>query len=167
MDSLKEQNEQLTRKKEEDLKIQEYTDCHHLWVYTLVDHVPYEGRRIHYSGCMKCKLNQVALWKENVVGINMLSFEDQTMYYFLRGKKIGFGSNHTRFSCDIDLANAIYTRIKETHPAIDDELAAQYFAVALNDIRIKEVSKERQENRAKRLSLGKYFDRWHSKDIHR
>ena len=62
--------------------------------------------------------------------------------------------------CDIDLARKIFSRIIETHPNIDDETAIKYFVKALNDIRDKEVSDERQESRAKRLSLNPDFRRW-------
>ena len=72
---------------------------------------------------------------------------------------------HSNEICDIKLAKAIYSRIKETHPDIDDETARKYFEIALNDIRNIKVSEKRKINRAKRLSLGK-FNNWHVKDVY-
>lgn len=62
--------------------------------------------------------------------------------------------------CDFDLAKAIYTKIKEAHPNIDDETARKYFEVSLNDISEIKVNDERKTNRAKRLSLDSKFNKW-------
>lgn len=67
---------------------------------------------------------------------------------------------YTNILCDIELARAIYSKIKEAHPDIDDETATKYFKVALFDIRNIVVNKDREKSRAKRLSLNPKFNRW-------
>ena len=63
-------------------------------------------------------------------------------------------------------SKSIYTRIKETHPDIDDDMAIKYFEIALNNIRNIKVSEERKINRAKRLSLDPKFKSWNCSDVH-
>ena len=58
---------------------------------------------------------------------------------------------------DLDLAKAIYSKIKEAHPDIDDETARKYFEIVLYNIRENKVSDERK---AKRLSLSPEFNKW-------
>ncbi len=71
----------------------------------------------------------------------------------------------TNIDCDIDLARAIYARIKNAHPTIDDETAIKYLKIALNDIRNINVSNERKISRARRLSLNDDFNRWNARKI--
>ena len=68
-------------------------------------------------------------------------------------------------SCDSNLAYAICLKIIEKHPGIDDKTLIKYFESALSNIRNNNVSLERKENRAKRLSLTPKFDRWNVRDI--
>ena len=75
---------------------------------------------------------------------------------------LGIDSN---LLCDLDLAMAIYKKIKEVHPYIDDELAVKYLEASLHKIRNIEVSDERKENRAKRLSLKPDFNKWTESDV--
>ncbi len=62
--------------------------------------------------------------------------------------------------CDRELAIALYKKIREYHPDIDDKTVIKYFEIALDDIRNIEVSDERKKSRAKRLGLSKDFNRW-------
>lgn len=71
-------------------------------------------------------------------------------------QKLCFGIEkgiNTELTCDLDLATSIYSKIKEAKPDIDDEVAAKYFKVTLEDIRNKERSDERKEDRTKKISL--------------
>lgn len=72
----------------------------------------------------------------------------------------------TNIVCDLNLAQAIYSKIKQAHPNIDDETSMKYFETTLNDIRNIKVSEERKVSRAKRLSLHPNFTRWNSYDVH-
>ena len=45
---------------------------------------------------------------------------------------------NTELTCNLNLATSIYSKIKETKPDIDDEVATKYFKVTLEDIRNKE-----------------------------
>lgn len=69
--------------------------------------------------------------------------------------------------CDLDLAKAIYTKIKEAHPNIDDETIVKYLKVALHNIRDTKVSDERKVNRAIRLALKASFNKWKASDVNR
>ena len=62
--------------------------------------------------------------------------------------------------CDLELAKAVYKKIKEKHPEVDDILVRKYLENALRDIKNIEVNKERQKNRAKRLYLIPSFNNW-------
>ena len=62
--------------------------------------------------------------------------------------------------CDKELAMALYKKIREYHPDIDDKTVIKYFEIALDDIRNIEVSDERKKSRAKRLGLRRDFNRW-------
>ena len=68
-------------------------------------------------------------------------------------------------SSDLDLAKAIYSKIKESHPDIDDETARKYFEIALDNIRKIKVNDERKVSRAKRLSLSPKFNKWTGCDV--
>lgn len=53
------------------------------------------------------------------------------------------------FECDLELAQAIYTRLKEEYPGRPDEVITRYFTAALYMIRKYPVSEKRKEGRAK------------------
>ena len=81
------------------------------------------------------------------------------MYDFMYGGVYRSGID-TKMFCDLDLAKAIYSKIREAHPNIDDETARKYFEIALDNIRNIKVTEERKANRAKRLLLIPGFNRW-------
>ena len=64
--------------------------------------------------------------------------------------------------CDIDLAQAIYKKIKSNYPNIDDAQAIKFFKVSLKNIRNIKVNDERKVSRAKRLALSPDFAKWDS-----
>lgn len=64
------------------------------------------------------------------------------------------------FECDLELAQAIYTRLKEEYPGRPDEVITRYFTAALYMIRKYPVSEKRKEGRAKRLGLNEDFNKW-------
>ena len=81
------------------------------------------------------------------------------MYDFMYGGVYRSGID-TKMFCDLDLAKAIYSKIREAHPNIDDETARKYFEIALDNIKNIKVSDERKTSRAKRLSLSLKFYKW-------
>lgn len=148
------------------IKIQEYSSCSHIWVTTFHDYDRWEGRSHNYRGCIKCGLDQRVFntidgWYNSSY---WLSLGDRIMYDFMNDYQYGGGID-TKVLCDLDLAKAIYSKIKEVHPDIDDETAIKYFEIALNNIRNIKVSEERKENRAKRLSLNPDFNKWNGRDV--
>ena len=160
---LKKQNEilyekQLTLYKE--MKNEEYECCEHVLVYSEIDYDRYEGRTYRSRGCIKCGLdNSVSKQRRE-----WLSFYQKIMYDYLSKKYLS--GMETKIACDLDLAQAIYSKIKETHPNIADEMAIKYFEIALDNIRNIKVSEERKTNRAKRLSLNPRFNSWNSSDVY-
>ncbi len=143
------------------VKEEEYSSCRHIWVTTLQDYDMFESRIYNYCGCMKCGLDsRVFYLMEHYQDFNRLTPEQQIMYQFMRNGQAYERGINTHVSCDLDLARAIYSKLKEAHPDIDDKTATKYFRVAFDDIRNIEVSDERKTSRAKRLSLGTRFNNW-------
>ena len=141
------------------MKNEEYSECSHVLVNTNIENYGYGGRKHRSCGCIKCGLDNQVLDKE----IILLTYNEKIKYNYLR--KHSFYGKITEYSCDIDLATSIYSKIKEAHPEIDDETAIKYFEIALDNIRNIPVSDERKANRAKRLLLDPEFNKWHVKDI--
>ena len=141
------------------LKREEYDNCNHVLVYSKVEYDSFEGRSYKYCGCIKCGLDNSVLAEER----DWLPYERKIMYDYLRKKYLK--GIKTDILCDINLATSIYSKIKESHPDIDDETAIKYFEVALNDIRNINVNDERKVNRAKRLSLTPKFTKWDDIDM--
>ncbi len=162
------QNDELASQQNDlykQIKIGEYSSCNHIWVNTLHYCDSWEGRSYNYNGCVKCGLDmRVFHLMENCRNLEWLTFDQRIMYDFMRNHSYKLGIN-TGLSCDLDLARAIYVKIKEAHPSIDDETAVKYLKVAVHNIRYNKVSDERKANRAKRLSLKPKFNRWSAFDI--
>ena len=167
---LKEEIDDLYNKKLEaykDVKFEEYDSCNHKFIYSKIEIDRYEGRSYKSCGCIKCGLNTNALYLRS----DWLPYTQQIMHDYLnkkREEKIYIGASSIvdiDVVCDLDLACAIYSKIKEVHPDIDDETAIKYFEIALDNIRNIKVSDERKENRAKRLSLYNGFKKWNKQDV--
>ncbi len=164
--SLIDQNKDLHNKQLElyqGIKQEEYKSCEHILVYSKIDYDRYEGRTYKSCGCIKCGLDNSVLnyeWK-------YLPFERQIMYTHLMDNCFAgmIKGVETEVACDLDLAQAIFSKIKEVHPDIDDTTAIKYFEIALDDIRNIKVSDERKVGRAKRLSLKPEFKRWSYDDV--
>ncbi len=166
--NLRRQNDDLIRKQNvlyKQIKVGEYSSCNHIWVNTLHDYDSCEGRSYDYHGCIKCGLDRRVFYlMQSYHNPDLLTFDQRIMYDFFREKSYRAGTD-TGLLCDLDLAKAIYAKIKETHPDIDDETAIRYFNVALHSIRDTKVNEERKVSRAKRLSLSPKFNKWTSEDV--
>lgn len=148
------------------MKREQYSSCNHIWINTLHNYDKWEGRSHDYHGCIKCGLDQrVFHLRQLYSDLDLFTLEQRVMYDFMK-ECLYYSGIDTKILCDLDLAKAVYSKIKEVHPNIDDETALKYFVVALNDIRKIEVSDERKVNRAKRLSLSPKFDRWTGWDVY-
>ncbi len=147
------------------MKYQEFSSCSHITINTYIEYDSWEGRYYIYRGCIKCGLDRrILLQADNGRYVKWMPLSQQVMYNFLKEYSY-HGGIDTNVTCDINLARAIYQKIKEIHPNIDDETARKYFEIALENIRSKKANKEQQEKRAKRLSLNLDFDRWGSNRI--
>lgn len=166
---LRSQNNQLARKQNDlysQIKVIEYSACNHVWVNTLHEYDRYEGRSYNYCGCIKCGLDKrVFRLVESYQGLDGLTLDQVVMYQFMKdGHAYGKGID-THIMCDLDLARAIYSKIKEVYPDIDDAKAIKYLKVALHNIRDTKVNDARKASRAKRLSLNPKFNKWNARDV--
>ena len=166
--SLCKQNDELASQQKnlyKSIKIKDYSSCDHVWVRVLHDYDRHESHSYNYYGCVKCGLNEKVLYlMELYNNPDELNLDERIMYNFLENN-YSLGGTHTKLSCDLDLAKAIYSKIKESHPDIDNETAVKYLKVALHFIRDIEVSDERKVSRAKRLSLNhNYFNKRNSQN---
>ena len=145
-------------------KKQEYETCDHIWVVTSRSYDSYEGRKYLYHGCVKCGLDQRVLEIAEESGTKFFSDDDKLIYDVFKSQNYKKGKS-TDIICDLELATAIYNKILEYYPNIDDDTAIKYLGIALDNIRNIEVSEERKMGRAKRLGLSKNFNRWSSSNV--
>ena len=138
---------------------EKYEKCSHVAVTSKKFYEDIDSHPRTRHGCIKCGLDDSILDDER----NYLSIIDKIKYDYI--KEHGFKGKNTYSYCDLYLARAIYSKIIEVHPDIDDETLIRYFNWALYNIRNNEVNKERKENRAKRLSLQSKFNKWNANDV--
>ena len=138
-------------------KYEEYKNCHHIYVTSQIKNDNLKGRQSRGYTCIKCGLKRPVLYSDK----ETLTYNEQIMYDYLKNN---FETNefdiYTDYVCNKDLARAIYCKIKEHNPDIDDSLVKKYFEIALDNIRNIKVNYERMKSRAKRLHLSSDFDRW-------
>ncbi len=135
------------------MKYGEYENCDHLWGVSTDEYGEYD------CVCVKCGLNYKSLRLTNRGNEDSLSFDERVMASVLK-EQSPVNNADINIVCDKDLAMALYKKIREYHPNIDDKTVIKYFEIALDDIRNIEVSDERKKSRAKRLGLSKDFNRW-------
>ncbi len=173
---LKRRNANLEEKQNElyeQLQMEKYENCDHIFVRHNINHDSYEGRVYPSCGCIKCGLDTSILSKviEQGYDINDLSTDQQIMYNYLKELYdnnifLNIAEPDITTPCNLELATAIYKKIKEAHPDIDDDTTTVYFEIALDNMRYKPVTEERQISRAKRLGLSKNFKNWDCSDVH-
>lgn len=130
------------------IKRKEYAECNHIWVVLSDD-----GRGHEYCGCIKCGLDERVRRESN---LSVLSNEEIVMKEFMRFNYYEKGY-YSSFPCNLQLARAIYSKIKENYPDIDDETALKYFETAIGKIRI---NSKKGFTRVRRLGLNPYFNEW-------
>lgn len=146
------------------MKKDQYASCSHILVYSDIEHDRLEGRTSKSCGCIKCGLDNSIL-SYNKKYLPFLPCDKRIMYNYLEKNSLT-SEIDTKIACDLDLAQAIYSKIIEHNPDIDDETATKYFEIALDNIRNIKVSDERKASRAKRLSLSPNFNKWYGRDVH-
>lgn len=140
-----------------------YDSCSHILICSSIDpSSKYLGGYEHRKyGCIKCGLDTKILYETHLI-----SLKDKIMKRYLSEHISDFFKGiETEIICDLNLAKAIYSKIKSAHPNIDDETIIKYIEIALDNIRNIEVNEERKVDRAKRLLLNPKFSRWNSNDI--
>lgn len=141
----------------------QYSSCNHIWVDRIKAYDQLDGKTHTYCGCIKCGLDGLVLYREDSTHLSDTFIGDfNIMYTFFKEHPNIQGTKgiDTGISCNFILARAIYQKIKEVHPDINDDTAIKYLNVALYFIRNKKVSEARKANRAKRLVLEKKFNKW-------
>ena len=132
-----------------------YDKCNHILVYTKINE-DVRGRVYKKCGCIKCGLD------ENIINNDNLTFEEKVMENYLKKHNNYINGKDLKIECDLSLGMAIYSKLKEKYPDIDDSKAIRYFKYAIKHIKFVEVSEKRKQNRAKRLLLSPTFDNWKS-----
>ena len=139
---LKAENYELIERKQgllDRIKWYEYSSCEHILVKL--------KNKKNHKFCIKCGLNTS---KKNIDSSSLLPNERAMKKYLMYNEIEGLNSD---YDCEANIGVAIYSRIRKAHPGIDDETAIKYFEIALDKMRNIPVSKERKENRRRRLLL--------------
>lgn len=139
------------------MKKEEFSKCSHIWIPVSKNVDYYEGRYDIDYGCMKCGLDQRVL---SASYPEFLSVDDKIMYNYLYQHYAIHQGIKSHTLCDLDLAHAMYSKIVEYHPEIDDVTALKYFEIALDNMRNIRVTDDRKESRVKRLMLKPGFHNW-------
>lgn len=139
------------------MKKEEFSKCSHIWIPVSKNIDYYEGRSDIDYGCMKCGLDQRVL---SASYPEFLSVDDKIMYNYLYQHYAIHQGIKSHTLCDLDLAHAMYSKIVEYHPEIDDVTALKYFEIALDNMRNIRVTDDRKESRVKRLMLKPGFHNW-------
>ncbi len=136
------------------LKNTEFSCCNHIWIKSSIIQDGWESRHEVYYGCIKCGLNEYVkrLIREGTLNFDLLTIDQKIMYDFMQNNIYRKGKYLNKI-CDLNLGKAIYAKIKENHPEIDDDTATKYFVVALDNMQNIKVNKKRKNSRAKRLLL--------------
>ena len=142
------------------IKTKEYESCNHIWIRIPHDNGVFED--YNCCGCIKCGLDERVFNAIGGIGTDnydQLTLDQQIIYDHMKNR-FSRGGTFLGIDCDFDLAKAIYSKVKEAHPDIDDKTAIKYLKSAFYNIVENKVSDERKENRAKRLSLSPDFNNW-------
>lgn len=151
---LDEKNELENEQKElfKKMKFQEYSNCSHIWVTTLVDYDKGEGRSYRYCGCIKCGLDQQTYNLIENIGLAHLNPLNRIMYDYM-SKHYGyeFIGKQIDIYCDLNIASIIYNEIKKELPDIDDDTLIKHFEKVYSGI--KEITKN---NNIKQKDISNY-----------
>lgn len=142
---------------------EQYNSCNHVLVYSKYYYDQLNDTTIKRCGCIKCGLDESVLDEKR----EELSPNKIIMYDYLKKNNCNINGIKTDNMCDLNLAKAIYFKIKENYSNINELTAIKYFEIALDNIRNINVSDERKISRAKRLSLKPNFNKWYASDISR
>ena len=63
----------------------------------------------------------------------------------------------------MELLNAVYERLREKYPKINKKTLNHYILVALNNMRYKDNTFDRQQSRIRRLNLDCFYSNWYYK----
>lgn len=82
---------------------------------------------------------------------------------YVRGNDYPWNGQCLNISCDLELANRIYFKIKEKYPDLEDMWIVDYLIVALYMINKNKVTDNVRRSRVRRLGLHDSFDNWEIK----
>ncbi len=130
----------------------ECKNCKHKFIASFVETNLNNGEKEVYFGCVKCGIDESIL---RIIDYADLTPEEQDEVNYLRSEDM-YHRDDVTFDedtvCHLPLAMAIYSRIKETKPDLDEETTFKYFKRALAGMR-KSNNEARKVGRIRRLSL--------------
>lgn len=138
-------------------KLAQYSHCKHLRVCTRIEMDGYNV--VHSFGCVKCGVNSAVLNRSTS------SLEESVMREYLNSLPGRHLNGINMGDCDFELAKALYKSIKRDNPDADDLEIQLYFRHALDVLRYKSMTSEKEDSRIKRLSLTPGFAGWYSESI--
>ena len=143
------------------IKISDYGECKHYLITTEVYNDFIEGRGYRRFGCIKCGLD------ESNIGCQYEQTEEEKVMkeYLHNTSAIPYENKRFDLVCYLPVARAIYNRILEKNPGIDEQTAIKYFERALAYIRKEKVSDAREESRMKRLNLRYQDAKWYEAEV--
>lgn len=145
------------------IKNNEYDKCHHLLINTYVKSSGVnKDNDIKYCGCLKCGLDEKVKYSASwFIDYDKLPLDSKIMLDYLNNNPIN-KNNGNNILCNLELARAIYNKILEHNPKINDKLALKYLDIALDNIRNIKMTENRKQSRIKRLGLNKDFNSWNN-----
>ena len=121
--------------------------------------IPFENEyEDRYFGCVKCGFSNAFASKLDNISKDFSEEETASLEYM--SQFVHFAGTDTGIWCDLELAKAIYKKIKEAHPEATDEQISNYLSYALYKMRTEDQTETRIKSRVKRLGLKPNFNAW-------
>ena len=139
------------------MQYRKYMNCKHLFVCTnhYQDIKGNTSRRYFDFGCLKCGLNTL-LTRYND---RDLTLDEKINKSWCQNFSVN-GRVSLNMDIDLELATAIYKKLKEKYPYIDEDRIIKYLEIAVDNMRNINVTEERKQSRIKRLNLSEDFYSW-------
>ena len=136
-------------------------NCDHILIHNYLKVDVKTGKSYTCYGCIKCGATDQFLYMHD----KKLSSKEKFVKKYTEHNNLYNGHNVIDRYCDLDLAQAIYSRIKENHPGIDDNTIMQAFKKELGEIRKIIQNDDKQKEVAKILTLKPNFNKWFAQDV--
>lgn len=126
---LSKKNDELL-KDERDLykqiKNEKFSSCDHIWIDVFREYDNAEGRTHHYSGCIKCGLDESVF--RLIESNKELTLDQEAMADYLKKHVNKTGIITTLYWGDFDMMKKRYLKTKNDHPDLTDEEIVKYLS---------------------------------------